>query len=368
MKKILLFIFLAIPGLFLNAQPWENPLKIAWSTDGQNFGTPVIFQDSAGVPSVVRWKGDTLVCAFQWFPGAMGGPGWDSVAVKFSYDLGISWTEPTSIVIHGMPPGYQRPFDPTLVVLNSDTMRMYFSGSETIPTMGLDSTVNTYSAFTTDGVNYYFDSNARVDQPSDPVIDPAVIFFDTAFHYTAPKGAPWEGAHHYTSADGLNFTPAAPIPSDSMHNWTGNLILRNSGEMRFYGSGNYIWFNSTFDGFNWMGYIWTNIQGGDPTVLQLDTNSYLMIYVGHPYGTGIEESENHFVAYPNPTSDFCKINSKEEIIINFAIFNLFGQQVQDLKTVNCSELNVDLSNYASGIYFIQGESSNGNFSIRVVKE
>jgi hypothetical protein len=104
----------------------SNHLNIAWSTDGINFNTPTTFQDSSGVPSVVRWKGDTLVTAFQWFRQPNPSSTWDRVAVKFSFDNGASWTIPTPIIITGMPSGYQRPFDPTLISIGGDSLRMLF--------------------------------------------------------------------------------------------------------------------------------------------------------------------------------------------------------------------------------------------------
>ncbi|HMC98771.1 MAG TPA: hypothetical protein VKH37_01415, partial [Ferruginibacter sp.] len=50
---------------FTSAQPWKNPIMIARSNDGKIFNTPTIFQDSSGVPCVVRWKSDTLIATFQ---------------------------------------------------------------------------------------------------------------------------------------------------------------------------------------------------------------------------------------------------------------------------------------------------------------
>src|SRR5689334_231661 len=120
-------IKMVVTGLFLvstshlysQGYPWERPLKMAWSTDGVTFDPPVIFQDSSGVPSVVKWKGDTLVSAFQWFRTPIGSLTWDRVAVKFSYDNGFNWTQPVPIVVNNIPPNYQRPFDPTLLVINA---------------------------------------------------------------------------------------------------------------------------------------------------------------------------------------------------------------------------------------------------------
>src|ERR1043165_9177664 len=92
---------------FCQGQPWNNPLKMAWSADGITFGTPAIFQDSSGVPSVIKWKGDTLIAAFQWFRQPNPSLSWDRVAVKFSYGNGMHWTQPTPIIVSGLPTGYQ---------------------------------------------------------------------------------------------------------------------------------------------------------------------------------------------------------------------------------------------------------------------
>lgn len=292
---------LAITSLFtkylftqvaLTAQPtgpWNSPLMITTSPDGQQFELPVIFQDSAGVPSLVRWKGDTLVAAFQWFREPKPSPTWDRVAVKFSSDNGQSWTAPTPILIPDLPAGYQRPFDPTLVVMEDQTIRMYFSSSAT-PPMGLDESVNTYSAISTDGIHYTFEPGIRVDHPTKPVIDPAVVRFQDLWHYTAPAGAPQDGARHYTSPDGLTFSEHPGLPSDNSHNWTGNLMLESSDQVRFYGAGGGgIWFSESGDAFNWGPYHMTNIQGGDPTVLKRGESDYLMIYVGPPGTTAVLE-------------------------------------------------------------------------------
>jgi len=285
MKPILFFIslMLAYNLIAQNNGPWNSPLRFAWSSDGVNFPTNAIFQDSAGVPSLIRWKSDTLICAFQWFRQPVNTPTWDRVAVKFSYNNGISWSEPKPIVINGIPTSFQRPFDPTLTVLNDNKIRIYYSSSNGLPKSGLDSTVNTYSAISSDGVNYTFEANPRVDFGPKQVIDPTVLYFQNQWHYVAPYGAPQEGAHHYTSSDGVNFVQQSLITSDNQHNWTGNLMSENADEMRFYGSGQNIWYSSTSNGINWKPYLSTNLIGGDPSVLKIAKDSYLAVYVGQPY-------------------------------------------------------------------------------------
>lgn len=264
-------------------QPWRSPLMIATSGDGVTFDPPVMFQDSAGVPSAIRWHGDTLICVFQWFRQPINSPTWDRVAVKYSYDNGANWTSPQPIVVHNLPAGYQRPFDPTLVLTQSDSLRIYYSSSDGIPPPGQDSTINTYSAISADGLNYYFEPGPRVDHPASRVIDPAVIYFNNSWHYLSPIGAPQAGAFHYLSPDGLNFSIVQNIGSDSAHNWTGNYVVNAANDLRFYGCGGAsIWFNSSPNGGEWTGYTNTNMHGGDPTVVKLFSGTYVIVYVAPP--------------------------------------------------------------------------------------
>ncbi|MDO8366404.1 MAG: T9SS type A sorting domain-containing protein [Saprospiraceae bacterium] len=355
MNKLLPVIMLSMTTL-VNAQsfPWQNPLRIAWSNDGIIFNASTIFQDSAGVPSVIRWKGDTLICAFQWFRLPQNTPTWDRVSVKFSYDAGLSWTSPTPIVVNGLPANYQRPFDPTLTVFAGDSLRIYFSSSDGIPMGGLNQIVNCYSAKSDDGIHYTFEPNARVDHPSKPLIDPAVIYFNGGWHYTAPIGAPQDGAYHQVSPDGLNFSPVPNIPSDNQHNWTGNMMLNHETEMRFYGSGPFIWYNSTANGGVWNGFVNTNIQGGDPSVVQISANSYWMIYVGHPYSTGSNEPDSVLSSakvFPNPATSIMQILSTEKLTeYEYAIFDINGRLLQEGRTGTNS---MSVKGMPNGIYFLK---------------
>ena len=352
--KALFSIILITLSLSVSAQstfPWENPLVIARSTDGINFSNRTIFQDSSGVPSAIRWKGDTLICAFQWFRRPNPSPSWDRVAVKYSYDNGLTWTEPTPIVINGIPAQYQRAFDPTLVKLrNSDSIRVYFSSSATPPTGGLDSTVNTYSAVSADGINYTFENSPRVDVLNNRAIDPAVIYFNNSWHYHSPIGAPQDGAYHYLSNNGLNFSAVSNVPSDAQHNWTGNFVVEDSSELRFYGSGAMIWYNSSPNGGVWNGYVNTNVQGGDPTVVKLADNNYLMIYVGPSNFTAIHNQNNPKTSiYPNPTTGFLYV----ENVDNDEKFEIYTSTGQLLITDIFKDSFIKLDNFPKGLYFIK---------------
>jgi hypothetical protein len=335
--------------------PWNNPLKIAWSSDGITFNAPVVFQDSSGVPSVIKWKGDTLIATFQWFRQPKLSPTWDRVAVKFSYDNGRNWSQPKPIFVNGLPSNYQRPFDPTLTVFGNDSIRIYFSSSNGIPKNGLDATVNTYSAKSSDGINFNFESGSRVDELTKQVIDPAIIFFNKSWHFLSPIGSPQQGAYHYLSLDGLNFTPTSNIPSDNFHNWTGNFMIENINELRFYGSGATIWYNYSTNGNNWSGYVSTNIQGGDPSVLKIKNNSYLMVYVGQPYPSNILEIASELKPiqiFPNPTQDLIHVRvDSKNLGSMYVIYDYSGKTVLNGK-ISSESMAIELADLPYGNYVL----------------
>ena len=348
-----------------NNYPWNRPLKMAWSNNGITFDTPVIFQDSSGVPSLIKWKGDTLVCVFQWFRQPMNSITWDRVAVKFSYNAGITWTQPTPIIVKGIPNNYQRPFDPTLAVISNSSLRIYFSSSNGMPVGGLTSIVDTYSAISSDGINYNFEPDARVDDAIRPVIDPAVIYYKGLWHYAAPSGAPQDGAFHYTSNNGINFIQQAKFTSDNTHNWTGNIMLNIANELRFYGSGQKIWYNSSSDGFAWQGYINTTLIGGDPSVVKAGNTKYLAVYVGEPYSVGIKKnaiSEGQKQVYPNPFTH--KINVIQDSGNEFyELNNSMGHAIWTGKQIE----QQDFSGLSTGLYFLKVKNKTSYQMIKLIK-
>jgi hypothetical protein len=368
-KLIFLFALCGVLPPLCHGQgspPWNNDLYIARSADGKTFGSPTVVVDSAGVPSVLRWKGDTLIAVFQWFRQPNPSPSWDRVAVAFSHDDGWTWTEAVPIRMVGLPAGYQRPFDPTLVVSGADSLRLYFSSSEKMPAMGPDSSINTYSAVSTDGIEYHFESGARVDHPSNRIIDPAVIFFNSIWQLTAPVGSPQQGAYRYISRDGLHFEAAGHIPSDNMHNWTGNFVAAGVSELRFYGSGPTIWYSSSEDGNSWSGYIPTNIQGGDPGVVKLLDGSYLMLFVGRPNASSVDAANVKPAAlgvYPNPTSGMITLDADERLLgLPFLLCDPSGRTVLS-GVLDAGTSRIDLGSLSSGSYLFHG----GDATVRTIR-
>lgn len=338
--------------------PWNSPLLIAEEIAPDVFGPPRIFQDSSGVPCVVRKPGtDTMYCVFQWFREPRNTPTWDRIATKKSFDEGATWTEPDPIVVDGLPAGYQRPFDPTIVCFG-DSMRLYFSSSARFPMMGLDPVVNTYSAVGTDGVHFAFEPGIRFDNATRPVIDPAVHYTNGNWRFIAPIGAPQEGAYQGISMDGLQFTLMENIASDNTHNWTGNIMSDDNGQMHFYGSGPELWRSPDSVFGRWGMYRALGLRGGDPSAVQRTDGRRMIVYVGPRYVTSVDAdaersplpSSNVFSIAPNPANEFIRITPSPETSVAF--WNTQGECV----TLDSAGGSVDVRGLANGVYALRAPS------------
>lgn len=259
-------------------RPWNNDLKMRISDGGKPFGEETTFVRAAGVPSLTRDRKGRLIAAFQWFPQDRQ-EAWDRVATSISEDNGKTWSAPKPIVVEGLPNGYQRPFDPTVVVIGTGRIRMYFTSSKP-GQMGSNGVTGIYSAISSDGVNFKFEPGARLSVMDRRVIDCAVHKLGDTWHMIAPIGRPEDGAYHATSKDGLEFTRTENIKSEDGANWTGNLIAASPG-MCFYGNSNRgLWWSYSAEGKSWTRPTFLNVMGGDPAVVNGADGRVIMIYVG----------------------------------------------------------------------------------------
>ena len=256
--------------------PWKRDL-VSWrGDDGQDFSEVRLFQSCADVPSLAQNDDGALLAAFQGFVDPNQEAQWDKIAVRMSEDEGAYWGALQFITLAGAPTEAGRPFDPTATFdAEKDQWRMYFS-MHPLGLSTLDENVCTYSATSDNGVDYTLEAGERFCVDGLAVIDPTVARKDGTWFYSAPSGAPQDGAYFATSNNGLDFTPQSLTPSDENHNWTGTLVAMAS-ELRFYGTevniaqGNRHFFASTTDeGTTWSDFIQTNIPAGkDPATLPL---------------------------------------------------------------------------------------------------
>ncbi len=257
---------------------------VEWrSEDGTSWTERRLFQACADVPSIARNGEGTWLMAYQHFQDRDDESRFDKVALRRSDDHGESWGESTIANLVGFPPEAARPFDPTIVWDPAGAQwRMYFSMSMS-GDLQLDENVCTHSAVSDDGVDFDYEDGTRFCATDGAVIDPAVGLLDGTWYYSAPRGAPQDGAHLATSDDGLTFVEGEPVPSDENHAWTGNFV-EVDGVLRFYGrevlipTGNLLWWSSTTDGVTWTDSSQTDIPAGkDPGVIRLQDGSFMML-------------------------------------------------------------------------------------------
>jgi hypothetical protein len=198
-----------------------------------------------------------------------------------------------------------------------------------------------------------------------------VIYFKNAYHYLSPIGSPQQGAYHYVSPNGLNFMKVPDIPSNNNHNWTGNYMINDTNELRFYGAGGTgVWFNSTSNGGVWNGYVNTNIQGGDPSVLKVSATNYLIVFVGNPYSTGFNNEvskEESIAIYPNPASNHINVKAATKLLNSvYTVYDNTGKAVLAGK-INSENTIIELGNLSGGIYlFSVGDNLKQTF--KLIKE
>lgn len=255
--------------------PWRNDQRISIGTSAMSFGSSSVWVRQAGVSSLARLPDGRLVGTFQWFPFD-DLAAFDRVAVVFSSDSGRSWSAPRTITLTGFPDTLQRPFDPTITVTERGQLRLYFTTSRTVNGQP-NGTLGFSSAISSDGITYAWEPGMRF-VTTRSTVDCAVARWNGVWHLVSPIGAPNEGAYHATSDDGLTFTRLPDIPSSSVHNFTGNLVVVGTS-LRFYGtSGLGVWYTEYLSARTWSTpTVLTGVTGGDPAVVEAAPGRWVLV-------------------------------------------------------------------------------------------
>ncbi|MFD1015797.1 T9SS type A sorting domain-containing protein [Winogradskyella rapida] len=75
---------------------------------------------------------------------------------------------------------------------------------------------------------------------------------------------------------------------------------------------------------------------------------------------------NALAVYPNPTKDVLNIDYRSDLT-GVTVYNIVGQEVLR-KNIEASQLQLDLSEFTSGVYIVKLFSEEGQHSFRVVKQ
>ena len=80
----------------------------------------------------------------------------------------------------------------------------------------------------------------------------------------------------------------------------------------------------------------------------------------------IDELENNLKIYPNPANDFIKLSAVGYQLSVIKIYNYLGILIGEFEA-NSNEIEINISNYNSGVYFIEINTENGNNIKRIIK-
>ncbi|MBR6775879.1 MAG: T9SS type A sorting domain-containing protein [Bacteroidales bacterium] len=83
--------------------------------------------------------------------------------------------------------------------------------------------------------------------------------------------------------------------------------------------------------------------------------------------TSLEEYADKFDVYPNPANDFVRLSSAAIRISVVEVYNVVGMLIDEIE-VDANEVEINVSDYNPGVYFITVNTEKGNIVKRFVKE
>ena len=185
-------------GVADNGGNWSRRLLTATSTDdGLTWTkTNAVISDQADAQSIVADDVGRLYCYFV----TNHEDHRDETVVAISYDQGSSWVFKT-LTFTGLATGARPPVDPAVVRLDDGRFRMYFSSNMA----GAVPYVSTFSALSSDGLNFTLESGVRDSRSDRSVVAPAIVPADGGVLnlFAIVHGGT---NSHATATDGLNFT------------------------------------------------------------------------------------------------------------------------------------------------------------------
>jgi hypothetical protein len=101
----------------------------------------------------------------------------------------------------------------------------------------------------------------------------------------------------------------------------------------------------------------------------MSDSSETVVRMMFDFEVGIKElSSSSISIHPNPTKDWITVSLEEGTATSVTIRNSFGQLLLSDKTPSTNQIELDLSSYPTGIYFLQLEVDGQVITKKVVKE
>ena len=82
---------------------------------------------------------------------------------------------------------------------------------------------------------------------------------------------------------------------------------------------------------------------------------------------GIEDIDMNTVIYPNPTTGKVTVSNIQSPINGIEVYDVYGKLLNRVEP-NLNEVNLDITDFASGVYFLRIETEKGVANKRIVKK
>jgi len=402
-----------ITGLIIIMIPVNTQAQVDW----EKFEFNPLIDDS--LPWTVDFLWPVVIhendIYMMWFSGYSAGA-YYQIGYGESAD-GISWElEEDPVIPSGNIGTWNKDLKPGTVLRIDDTLRMWFSGSSNEFNWG--SSIG--YATSVDGIEW--DKRSKPIMEGDPgtwnedgIINPKVIYEDDTFKMWFAGWAGDPGLIGYaTSADGVVWTKhpdpvLEPEPGSFYDTWvvTGSVIRMNDTlKMWFFGwdETNFrIGYATSDDGIDWTVQNdneavldvgepeeWDEYAVRDPSVLILD-DQYIIWYCNwfsdvrniglacYPpcINPGIQSNtlnkEQFINVFPNPCSGVAhiRINVSDQAVVISDLYSISGQKkksiLNEVKVPGIHEIELDITDLPSGIYFIHLKTDDENQTVKLIK-
>ncbi|MBI2588596.1 exo-alpha-sialidase [Candidatus Saccharibacteria bacterium] len=251
--------------------PFYHDVHTASSPDGVRFsGGATQILNHASVPDAMKLpSGQIVIYAVDGAARSKSG-----ILVAVSSDQGKTWTAGSMQLTSSRVGGVA---DPQITLTDSGKLRLFYIAFPGPPTPGQPPTsVNrVYSATSSDGINFKEEQGVRFEYGQ--ITDPDVIKIDNRWFMYLAQGPKQIYA---TSNDGSSFTYQGIARQKGSVSKT---VSVGDGKYRQFYCANGISSSTTTDGINWVDES-VNLTAAagkiicDPSPVQLDNNSWLMIY------------------------------------------------------------------------------------------
>jgi len=121
-----------------------------------------------------------------------------------------------------------------------------------------------------------------------------------------------------------------------------------------------VWQGSTY---------WPTNNNPNPHIFTMSDSTESIVLMHFEFEVGVDElSSSSISIHPNPTSERITVSLEEGIATSVTIRNSLGQLLLSDKTPSTNQVELDLSSYPTGIYFLQIEVDGQVITKKVVKE